>query len=646
MLATKDAASIISGHTFTGTVEKPTTVGYSFENRFYGGMEMNNEQRAAVRDTLQHFSNVADIEFKEIPPLPGFRPAPTQEGFELAFAHSVYQNGQGGAGRYVVESQTKITNAQVNIDTFTKDFQEGGEGHTTLLYHIGSVIGLKDPDPKKSPIYTASEDNKEGGVVVKSPSSQPTTTPTPTKLPSTPEPTPAPKTEEKTEDKSEESFLSDLGSKIGSTVGQFLDHFPGTKGYGEMLHNAGQAVGLIDKSTTNTGSKTSDTHAITSETTHKAALNEKPAVLPEALDKPEFTIMSTKEGNYKDLNPSGPMILDIAALQHLYGVNYEYHAGDDVYKYDGGKLLTTIWDGGGHDTIDTTPYKGNVILDLRESTDYATHLGDSHIWNAFGANIENGVTGNGDDVLNGNELGNRLVGNGGNDTIHGNGGDDVILGGSGNDVLEGGEGNDTIFGGSENDVIKGDAGNDFLYGEEGNDTINGGDGSDFINGNQGNDLLYGDAGNDTIHGGQGADKIYGGNGDDQLFGDKGNDLIYGDAGNDTIHGGQGDDIIYGGEGNDLIYGDRGNDRMEGGAGNDVFVFGPDSGVDIITDFSGAGKDVGDVLRISREIYNTPQAALSHVNYHDGNATVDLGHGNSVTLLGVGSGLAVDDFQVF
>ncbi|MCD6035041.1 MAG: hypothetical protein K0R63_782 [Rickettsiales bacterium] len=288
--------------------------------------------------------------------------------------------------------------------------------------------------------------------------------------------------------------------------------------------------------------------------------------LPAELDKPEFTIMSHNEGDYKDIHPSAPMTLDIAALQQLYGANHNYHAGDDVYKFDGSKLLKTIWDGGGNDTFDTSQYKGNVTLDLREGPTHATHVGDSHIWNAFGANIENGTAGDGDDVIFGNALGNKLIGNAGNDTI---------------------------------------------YGHEGDDTI------------------------------------YGGRGKDFLYGDKGNDLLYGGKGNDTIHGGQGNDTIFGDEGDDVLWGDRGNDRLDGGLGRDTFCFGPNSGVDVIMDFNSSGKHEGDILQISKEIFATPQDALSHVSYHDGNAIVDLGHGNSVTLLGIESGeLTVDDFQVF
>ncbi|MEM8832250.1 MAG: hypothetical protein AAGE96_23305 [Cyanobacteria bacterium P01_G01_bin.19] len=66
---------------------------------------------------------------------------------------------------------------------------------------------------------------------------------------------------------------------------------------------------------------------------------------------------------------------------------------------------------------------------------------------------------------------------------------DSIIGGNNNDILEGGAGNDTIAGGAGNDEIFGGVGNDVLSGEEGNDTIRGGVGENVLTGGEGNDVL-------------------------------------------------------------------------------------------------------------------------------------------------------------
>lgn len=115
-------------------------------------------------------------------------------------------------------------------------------------------------------------------------------------------------------------------------------------------------------------------------------------------------------------------------------------------------------------------------------------------------------------------------------------------------------------------------GNDVVWGYNGADTLSGGEGADQIFGEDGDDVLSGGENNDTISGGNGAD------------------IIHGDGGRDTLDGGDGADTIFGGAGNDVIDGGAGNDRLDGGAGDDIlrgndgsdtYVFGRDSGNDII-----------------------------------------------------------------
>jgi serralysin len=338
--------------------------------------------------------------------------------------------------------------------------------------------------------------------------------------------------------------------------------------------------------------------------------NETPPFLSAALDTQDYTIMSYNHGAYSSATaPSTPMILDIAALHHMYGANHAYNAGNSIYSYNGGSLVATLWDGGGSDTISSVGYSGNATIDLREGVNSVSHIGNTHLWNAFGANIENAQTGGGSDTVTGNALANTVESNGGNDTVNGR---------AGNDVLFGGDGNDSVRGGNDND---------------------------FINGNMGADQVYGDAGNDTVRGGKGVDVVYGNAGDDQLFGDFDNDTVYGEAGNDLLRGGKGDDTLIGADGNDIFWGDLGNDQMQGGAGNDIFVFLTGSGVDRIADFAGAGAVVGDKILFSSQIFATTAAALAAVTYSEGNATMSLGSGSTLTLSGVSGGLTVDDFQI-
>ena len=72
--------------------------------------------------------------------------------------------------------------------------------------------------------------------------------------------------------------------------------------------------------------------------------------------------------------------------------------------------------------------------------------------------------------------------------------------------------------------------------------------------------------------------------------------------------------------------------LTGGAGHDTFVFSGGGGHDLIMDFK-AGEDM---LQVARNINGLsiakPEDLLSHVSTDaHGNAVIDLGHGDTVTL---------------
>src|SRR5918994_3113694 len=93
-------------------------------------------------------------------------------------------------------------------------------------------------------------------------------------------------------------------------------------------------------------------------------------------------------------------------------------------------------------------------------------------------------------------------------------------------VIFGTQGRDTIDGTGFDDIIRGwaqganpgtDLG-DLLVGLGGNDTLDGGGGDDELFGGGGSDELSGDPGSDTLDGGEAGDKLDGGGGDDGLDG--------------------------------------------------------------------------------------------------------------------------------
>lgn len=125
----------------------------------------------------------------------------------------------------------------------------------------------------------------------------------------------------------------------------------------------------------------------------------------------------------------------------------------------------------------------------------------------------------------------------------------------------------------------------------------------------------------------------GGGGDGEINGSGIKDKIFGGGGDDLIRGFGGDDKLVGGNGKDRIIGGEGNDKMTGdgddGTFADTFVFGQNSGKDVITDFE-VGKDM---LEIARGLNGITSAddVISHATQKGKDVVIDLGDGNKITL---------------
>lgn len=247
------------------------------------------------------------------------------------------------------------------------------------------------------------------------------------------------------------------------------------------------------------------------------------ATLPTEMDRMEDTVMSynsyagqTEIGYANDRWDFAQtfMARDIAALQRMYGADYDSNSGNTVYRWtptsgttwiDGeaairpgdNRIFLTIWDGGGKDTYDLSAYRSGVSVDLAPGGH--SHLSDSqtarlgpwdeaqgNVYNAFlfgkdsRSLIENAVGGTGDDTLSGNSANNYLEGRGGNDALSGRAGNDTLSGCSGNDRLDGDAGADILSGGRGSDYLFGGAGDDILLGGRGADRLYGGQGNDIF----------------------------------------------------------------------------------------------------------------------------------------------------------------------
>ncbi|MDU9003221.1 M10 family metallopeptidase [Sedimentitalea todarodis] len=292
--------------------------------------------------------------------------------------------------------------------------------------------------------------------------------------------------------------------------------------------------------------------------------------LPAAYDAMEYTVMTYRSyegsvpGQYSN-EPTGYaqsyMMLDIAALQYLYGANFETNSGDTIYSWlpqtgdtlvdgisafetAGNRIFATIWDGGGEDTYDLSAYEVAVTVDLAP-------VGHSSFGEAQLARLGTGVYAKGN-------IYNALQYEGDARSLIEN-----ANGGSGADKIVGNDANNRLEGRSADDLLEGARGDDSAWGQRGND---------------------------TLKGGRGEDRLVGGHGNDRLFGGTDNDKLLGSAGHDRLFGRTGDDDLKGGLGNDLIAGGKGKDRLAGNHGNDQFLFKDFSdstvgdGADLIRDF--------------------------------------------------------------
>jgi serralysin len=422
-----------------------------------------------------------------------------------------------------------------------------------------------------------------------------------------------------------------FGNYYDSSIYTLKNPVAGNYAWHTMIHELGHSLGL--KHGQETGGPSN-------------------VALPTAWDSIEFTVMTYRSYVGAPLSgysyeqwgaPQTYMMLDIAALQEMYGADFTVQSGDTVYTWSpttgetyingslaidpgGNRIFATIWDGGGVDTYDLSNYTTNLTLDLNPggysvfSQAQLAYLGNNgsnvyargNIFNALlyqgnsASMIENAVGGSGADTITGNYIDN---------------------------VLSGGGGNDSIYAGSGNDTLNGDDGDDYLFGDSGADTLNGGAGNDTIDGSSGSDIIYAGAGNDIIYGGWDVDTLYGEAGNDvfinredlSLANVEWGDNIDGGSGTDRLdlsgvtatwgavidlaagtwryepeYGGtwsiasvenidatQQNDVITGSTAANVINGNSGNDQIYGGAGNDTLNGG--AGDDLLV--GGAGNDI-------------------------------------------------------
>jgi hypothetical protein len=221
----------------------------------------------------------------------------------------------------------------------------------------------------------------------------------------------------------------------------------GSYSYMAIMHEIGHALGLSHPGLYNAAPGVSITYAQDAQFIQDTGMY---SVMSYFFDG------SDTGANFLGEYASTPQVVDIRAIQNIYGVNTTTRNGDTVYgvgtnagaSFDfvaNTRPVVTIWDGGGNDTINVSNATATQTIDLREGFFSSLYGLTSNLSIALGAVIENAVGGSGNDTIIGNESANLLYGMNGNDVIVAGGGNDIITGGAGNDGIDGGGGTDAVL---------------------------------------------------------------------------------------------------------------------------------------------------------------------------------------------------------
>lgn len=367
-----------------------------------------------------------------------------------------------------------------------------------------------------------------------------------------------------------------------------------------------------------------------------------------------LTIQDTTRGETGRLNT-----VELTGYGAALSVNDTYHYTDEVLTLQAQAALSARLNlsdsNGGVDWINGAALYQDVVLNLAAGST-STLGGVQFIRIAAGSLLENAVTGDGNDRLNGNDVGNQLLGMRG---------DDTLFGGLGNDTLEGGDGLDwAVFRGLSTAYV--------VSVVNGRTSVSGADGVDWLTGIEylaftDKNLLDPTAvagtpnvpligpGPDTVTPPPpppppppvgGVNTILGTAAANNLLGTIQNDLIDGLAGNDTLSGGDGNDTLIGGAGNDRFSGGLGTDTVSYAGTTGAVTFSLASTANQNTRGSGtdallAGHSVENLIGGSGNDTLTGDANANQIDGAAGNDTLNGGLGADTLIGGAGR-----DFFVF
>lgn len=183
--------------------------------------------------------------------------------------------------------------------------------------------------------------------------------------------------------------------------------------------------------------------------------------LPSNVDSMEYSVMTYRSYIGSDAQyvynetwgyAQTYMMLDIAALQYMYGADFNSNSGNTTYTWSsttgasyvngvlainpgGNRIFETVWDGNGIDTYDLSNYTTDLSIDLSPggystfSSQQRAYLGGGPNGGYARGNVFNALQYNGD----ARSLIENAIGGSGNDTFAGNIANNSINGGIGTD---------------------------------------------------------------------------------------------------------------------------------------------------------------------------------------------------------------------
>jgi serralysin len=225
------------------------------------------------------------------------------------------------------------------------------------------------------------------------------------------------------------SSKGDVWLNISSRGVSTTSTAPGSYSFYTIMHEVGHAIGLTHpgpyQASTGKATYTNDAQFVQ--------------------DTGQYSIMSYFDnadgGQASGKNESNltPMILDILALQNVYGANMTTRTDNTVYGFNANTSSSIyeftlskipqlcIWDAGGIDTLNCSGYSQNQSINLNEGSFSNIGGGTANISTALNVTIENAIGGSGNDQILGNLANNLLSGGKGNDTIDGGSGIDTAI---------------------------------------------------------------------------------------------------------------------------------------------------------------------------------------------------------------------------